>query len=68
MGRFLDLDHPFFRPLWIRVLIVVVCLAWSVFEFVGTGSPFWGVLFGVIGLYAGWHFFLNFNPRPPDSK
>lgn len=68
MGRFLDLDHPFFIPLWRRVLIVAVCLGWAVFEFVGTGSPLWGILFGAVGLYAGWHFFFNFNPRSPDSQ
>lgn len=68
MGRLFDLDHPFFIPLWRRVLIVAVCLGWAAFEFAGTGSPFWGTLFGAIGLYAGWHFFFNFNPRTPDSQ
>ncbi len=67
MGRFLDLDHPFFRPLWIRVLIVAACLGWALVEFLAA-SPFWGVLFGAIGLYAGWHFFFNFNPRSPDGQ
>jgi hypothetical protein len=67
MNRFLDLDHPFFIPLWRRVLIVVACLGWAVFEFTAA-SPLWGTLFAVIGLYAGWHFFFNFHPRSPDSK
>jgi hypothetical protein len=57
-----DLDHPFFKPLWIRVLIVVVTLAWTAFEF-STGSPFWGVLFGAVGLFAAYRFFVVFNPR-----
>ncbi len=67
MSRLFDLDHPFFIPLWRRVLIVVACLGWALFEFLAA-SPFWGMLFGAIGLYAGWHFFFNFNPRTPDSK
>lgn len=66
MGRFLDLDHPFFVPLWRRVLIVAACLGWAVVEFVG-GAPFWGILFGALGLYAGWHFFFAFNPRKPED-
>ncbi len=67
MSRFLDLDHPFFIPLWRRVLIVVACLGWAAVEFLGTGSPLWGTMFAAVGLYAGWHFFFNFNPRSPDQ-
>jgi hypothetical protein len=59
--RLLDLNHPFFRPLWRRVLVVAVCLAWAAFEFT-TGSPFWGVLFGGIGLVCAWAFFLAWDP------
>ncbi|TIU39371.1 MAG: DUF3329 domain-containing protein, partial [Mesorhizobium sp.] len=24
-----DYEHPFFRPLWRRIAVVVVCLIWS---------------------------------------
>lgn len=69
MGRYFDLDHPFFIPLWRRVLIVAVCLGWAVLEVIWIrGSPIWPMLFGAVGLYAGWHFFFNFNPRSPDSQ
>lgn len=54
--KFLDTDHAMFRPLWVRVLIVALCLGWATFEFTG-GSPFWGVLFGALGVYAAWAFF-----------
>lgn len=57
-----DLQHPFFKPLWRRVLTVLACLGWSVFEFSG-GAPFWGVLFGGVGLMAVWTFFFDFKPR-----
>ncbi len=66
MDRLLDLNHPFFIPLWRRVLVVAACLGWALFEFVAA-SPFWGVLFGAIGLYAAYAFFLNFNPRERDK-
>jgi hypothetical protein len=65
MSRFLDLQHPFFIPLWRRVLVVAACLGWAVFEVVG-GSPFWAILFGAIGVYAGYVFFFDFHPRPPE--
>ncbi len=53
-----DLNHPFFRPLWVRVTVVLVCLGWAIFEF-ATGTPFWGTLFAGLGIYCGWQFFLS---------
>ena len=60
MKKFLDTDHPAFRPLWVRVAIVAVAAAWGLFEF-ATGSPFWGVLFLGVAAYAAWGFFVDFN-------
>lgn len=57
-----DLDHPFFKPLWIRLAVVFFALGWAVFEFLA-GSPFWTVLFGALGLYSAWRFFVTFKPR-----
>jgi hypothetical protein len=59
--KFLDTDHPFFRPLWIRILVVAICLGWAAFEF-ATASAFWGVLFLALGVYAAWGFFFDFDP------
>lgn len=67
MRDFLDLQKPFYRPLWIRLTIVILCLAWAVVEFV-SGTPFWGVLFGAIGLYAGYQFFVVFDPKDDDPE
>lgn len=60
MNKFLDLEHPFFRPLWRRVAVTVLCLGWGVFEFVA-GSPFWGTLFGGLGAYCAWAFFVSWQ-------
>ena len=49
------------------MLIVALCLVWAVFE-VGTGEPFWAMLFGAIGLYAGYGILLQLQPREPDDK
>ena len=67
MRDFFDLQKPFYRPLWIRLTIVILCLAWAVVEFV-SGTPFWGVLFGAIGLYAGYQFFVVFDPKDADPE
>ena len=67
MDRFFDFNHPFFRPLWLRVLIVLACLGWAVVE-LSNGSTGWAILFGAIGLYAAYGFFVAFNPRPPEDR
>lgn len=67
MRKLLDLNHPFFIPLWRRVLVVVACLGWALVE-VANDSTVWAFLFGGIGLYAGYVFFLDFHPRDPDAK
>jgi len=52
-----DLDHPFFKPLWVRILVTVSTLGWSVVEAL-TGSPFWFALFAGAGAWLGYSFFL----------
>ncbi|SEN36532.1 hypothetical protein SAMN04489859_100565 [Paracoccus alcaliphilus] len=59
-----DLNDAFYRPLWLRVLLVVLTLGWGLFEFI-SGAPFFGVIFTAIGLYAAWRFFVTFDP--PDG-
>jgi hypothetical protein len=59
--KFLDTDHPMFRPLWVRILIVAICVGWGIMEF-ATGAPFWGIIFLALGAYAAWGFFFAFDP------
>ncbi|MCO6188253.1 DUF3329 domain-containing protein [Rhizobium sp. L1K21] len=54
-------DRPFYRPLWIRVLIVLVCFGWGLMELLN-GTYFWTVLVWGIGAYAGYRLFITFNP------
>lgn len=58
---FFDVQHPFFKPLWRRVAVTVVCLGWAVVEF-ASGAPFWGILFGAAGLWCAHQFFFAFDP------
>ncbi len=62
LDKLFDFEHPFFRPLWLRIVIVVVCLTWAAFE-LSIGSPGWAILFGGMGLYAGFKFFVGYAPR-----
>ena len=47
---FWDLRSPLLRPLWLRVLIVVVCACWTILELLA-GSIFWTMIFGAAAVY-----------------
>jgi hypothetical protein len=67
MRSLFDLNHPFFRPLWRRVAVVAFCLGWAAVE-IAAGSVFWAMLFGGIGLFAAWQFFVAFDPDRSDRR
>lgn len=52
------LDDPFFRPLWVRILIFVICLGWAGFEFL-YGNKGWATVFAGLGVYCGYKFFVE---------
>jgi len=52
-----DFSHPFYKPLWRRIVISGFCAVWALFEF-ATGAPFWGMIFGAMAALTGWHFFI----------
>lgn len=54
----IDPQNPFFRPLWIRVLCVLLPLLWAGVEF-RNAAPFWGVLFAAAGLYLFYALFIQ---------
>ena len=51
--QILDPTHPFFKPLWRRILCVVLPLAWAGVEY-WNGATGWTMVFVVAGLYAGY--------------
>ncbi len=61
MGRFLNLRHPFFLPLYRRILTTAVCALWLTMELI-YGGPFWALLFGVLTLWCIWEYFIAFDP------
>ncbi len=64
--QLIDPNHSAYRHLWVRILIVVVCLGWAVVEFT-TGDPFWGMLAGGAGVYSFYMLIWAFNPKPPEA-
>lgn len=59
--KLLDTNHPFFKPLWIRLLVVAVTAGWALFEF-QSGSIVWGMVFLVFAVLSAYGFFINFDP------
>jgi hypothetical protein len=53
MRKFLDANHPMFRPLWVRLLTALLPLGWAGLE-LSWGNPGWAMLFGAAGGYAFW--------------
>jgi hypothetical protein len=58
---FLNLHHPFFRPLLARILTVGVTGGWAAVEFI-SGSPGWAAMFGAVAAWCGYQFFIVFDP------
>ena len=65
--RLFDLNDPIYKPLWIRLAIIVVTGSWGLFEFIG-GSLFWGALFSGVCAVAVYSFFIANNPHDSDDE
>ena len=65
--KFIDTDHPFYRPLWRRLLLVGFCAAWTAVEFYN-GEQTWSMIFLVVTAYAFANLILFFKPSDPAAK
>lgn len=67
-GALFDTRHEFFRPLWIRILVVVVAAGWAGVE-LWRGELLWGAIFAVFAGMGFYGFFIDpkraaANPEP----
>lgn len=60
----IDPNHPFYEPLWRRILIPGVCFVWAVVELL-TGSVTWAAISGALGVFAAYKLLVEWRPRPP---
>jgi len=65
--KIIDTDHPFYRPLWRRLLLVGVCAVWTGVEFYNNEQT-WGTIFLVVTAYAFANLILFFKPSDPAAK
>ena len=61
-----DPDHPFLRPRWRRIAVVVLCVGWGLFE-LASGAAVWGVFFLGLGALAAWELLLSPRARDLDA-
>ncbi len=55
-----NLQHPFFVPLWRRILTSALVAGWALFELL-TNSPGWAAMFGALAIWTIYTFFITFD-------
>jgi hypothetical protein len=66
--KIVDQDHPFYRPLWRRLVIVGLIAAWAAYEIGVVRDPLWMILIGGLLAYAVWNFLITWpKPGPTDD-
>jgi len=62
--QLIDPNHPFYQPLWVRVVIVAACAGWFGIEMLAH-QPFWATIAAGVAAYSAFALLLNFKPDPP---
>jgi hypothetical protein len=65
--KIIDREHPFYRPLWRRIVLVGGLAGWSAFEVFVTKEPMWmSVALGLLAVSA-WVFLITW-PKPGQRR
>lgn len=59
-------DADFFRPLWRRVLVTAVVVAWFAYETFFSRESLWITITAIAVVYCVWNFFLRY-PKDPGT-
>ena len=60
--KLINVQIPFFIPVWRRISVIALCLAWALLE-VSADNIEWAVLATGIAVYCAHQFFLAFDPK-----
>jgi hypothetical protein len=63
-----DTGHPFYKPLWRRLLIVAVVAIWASYEIFGSKEPLWISLALGMFAYAAWAFLIGWKSDETVEK
>jgi hypothetical protein len=69
LKNFIQPDHPFYRPLWRRYVLVGSAGIWAFVEVFYTRDGFWGVLTAGLFAYLIWIFLYTYQDEktPPEA-
>ena len=59
--KIIDESHPFYKPLWRRIVLVCVLAAWTAFEVFVSGQPLWIAVAGGLFAYSAWIFLISWQ-------
>lgn len=65
--RVADRGHPFYRPLWRRILLVALTGLWAGFEVLAGREPMWMVVACGLCAYSVWIFLITWRESKPDD-
>ena len=60
-------DRKFFEPLWRRVAVIVLLLAWTAWEW-SNGESLWGTIVGGLTAYFIWTYLITFPAEPAPDR
>jgi hypothetical protein len=68
-------ENPFWRPLWVRLFVIVIVFGWAVLE-IASDAYLWGAVAIGTGLYAAWellwrydkHYRADADEKDPPEK
>jgi hypothetical protein len=59
--------NAIFRPLWVRVLIVIACAVWAVVEALN-GQAGWAALAAAATAYGAWSLLIAYRDTPDQDR
>lgn len=65
--KFLNVRHPFLRPLWRRIALVGFMAGWTGLELWHQNFA-WAFLFGALGVFLLWELFIAFDPANYEEE
>jgi uncharacterized membrane protein len=63
-----DSGHPFYKPLWRRLLIVAIVALWAAYETLVSGESLWITLSTGMLVYAVWVFLIGWKRDENTGK
>jgi hypothetical protein len=57
-----------FQPIYRRVMVLAVIVAWFTWELLGTKDQMWVLVTVLMFVYAVWYFFINFEKALQKAK